>query len=51
VTSDTGDSLSFFGPLPSQGSIVIVTFTSPGTYPYHCAIHPTRMMGVVTVTS
>lgn len=27
-----------------------ITFTAPGTYAYHCAIHPTRMKGTIEVS-
>ena len=33
----------------ATGVSVSATFTSPGTYPYHCTIHPT-MKGTVTVS-
>lgn len=44
-TSDTGiwDS----GPL-SSGQSFEATFNTPGTYPYHCTIHP-NMTGTITV--
>lgn len=31
------------------GEVFEVTFDEPGTFPYFCEIHPTRMDGVVTV--
>lgn len=34
-------------PLP-KGSSYSFTFTTPGTYPYHCSIHPS-MKGTITV--
>jgi plastocyanin len=30
------------------GSTQTVTFTAPGSYPYHCSIHPT-MTGTITI--
>src|SRR4051812_38839909 len=48
VTSDTGawpDSGSL-----AQGKTFAHTFTQPGTYPYHCAIHP-FMTAKVIVTA
>jgi hypothetical protein len=29
---------------------VILTFNSPGTFPYHCTHHPTQMKGTIKVT-
>jgi plastocyanin len=31
------------------GLEVTVTFTKPGTYHYHCAIHPMEMRGTIIV--
>ncbi|MGH2756339.1 MAG: plastocyanin/azurin family copper-binding protein [Actinomycetota bacterium] len=47
TTSDTGvwDS----GQM-SNGATFTFQFTSPGTYPYKCTIHPASMTGTVTVT-
>ena len=45
MTSDTPG--IFDNAVPSGGSASI-TFTIPGTYYYHCAIHP-EMLGVVIV--
>ena len=45
VTSDTG----YFGSRQmSPGGTCSFTFTSPGTYGYHCQIHPT-MKGTIIV--
>jgi plastocyanin len=38
VTSDTGNELNS-GNIPSNGTWSH-TFTTAGTYPYHCTIHP-----------
>lgn len=32
-----------------QGGTVSRTFATAGTFPYHCAIHPTTMKGTVVV--
>jgi plastocyanin len=50
VVSDAGapEAISS-GPI-SQGGSFSFTFTKPGTYPYHCSIHPS-MTGSVIVTS
>jgi plastocyanin len=33
----------------SGGSTAMLVFTEPGTYTYHCAIHPSRMKGYTVV--
>jgi len=50
IVSDAGapEAISS-GPL-SQGASFSFSFTKPGTYPYHCSIHPS-MTGSVIVTS
>ena len=56
VTSDsTGfDSGALAGPKPNpyggmtNGGLFQVTFTTPGTYTYHCMFHP-QMHGTITV--
>ncbi|MBI2762314.1 MAG: hypothetical protein HYX54_00935 [Chloroflexi bacterium] len=35
--------------LLTSGSTFTTTFTTPGTYPYFCEIHPEQMSGVITV--
>jgi plastocyanin len=47
ITSDTG--LWDSGGI-AQGDSYNRVFDTPGTYPYHCGIHPT-MKGTITVTS
>jgi plastocyanin len=46
VTADDG---SFDSGTLSPGDAFANLFEKPGTYAYHCTIHPTRMKGVVTV--
>lgn len=46
VTADGG---AFSSPTLSQGQTFSFTFTTPGTYSYKCAIHPS-MTAVVVVT-
>jgi plastocyanin len=46
VTADDG---SWGSGTLGQGATYSHVFTSPGTYTYHCAIHP-FMTGTVTVT-
>lgn len=45
VVSDTN---VFSSPVLNPGQTYSHTFTQPGTYPYHCAIHPS-MTGTITV--
>ena len=50
TTSDSGDPASWnSGPLVTNATFSF-TFTTPGTYTYHCMIHP-FMTGTITVTS
>jgi hypothetical protein len=46
VTADDG---SWGSSTLGQGATYSQVFTSPGTYTYHCAIHPS-MKGTVVVT-
>ncbi len=50
VTSDTAGVFDSgtTGPLTSQGGTYQFTFTTPGTYTYHCSFHP-WMQGTVIV--
>ncbi len=48
VTSDTGSTLASSMISPSGGTFSF-TFTKPGTYTYHCTIHP-YMKGTIVVT-
>lgn len=34
----------------ATGQTQALVFSAPGTYTYHCAIHPTRMKGTITIT-
>jgi plastocyanin len=49
VTSDAGDPAAFNGSLGGNGATFKFTFTTPGTYNYHCNIHP-YMTATITVT-
>jgi plastocyanin len=46
VTSDSGTLLS--SPVQATGTYS-KTFDTPGTYTYHCEVHPTEMTGTVIV--
>ena len=47
VTSDAGGILN--SPSLSSSQSFSYTFSTPGTFSYHCAIHP-MMQGAITVT-
>ena len=49
VVSDTGAPVAFGSRNLSFGGTFSYTFSKPGTYPYHCSIHPS-MTGTITVT-
>jgi plastocyanin len=34
----------------SQGATGVLVFSEAGTYPYHCAVHPSQMKGTITIT-
>ncbi|HEX6121644.1 MAG TPA: plastocyanin/azurin family copper-binding protein [Ktedonobacterales bacterium] len=50
VTGDAGNPAALDGAVGASGGTFSFTFTVPGTYHYHCAIHPI-MKGTITVTS
>ena len=50
IVSDTGSPVTFSSDSISSGASYSFTFTQPGTYAYHCSIHPS-MKGTIIVTS
>jgi plastocyanin len=48
-TADSGDAVTWTSPDLSPGSSFSFTFSKPGTYSYHCKIHPS-MTGSVVVS-
>jgi plastocyanin len=48
IVSDTGSPVSFSSDPFATGASYTFTFTQPGTYPYHCSIHP-AMKGEIIV--
>ena len=50
VVSDDGAPDAFTSDSLPQGAAFTFTFTKPGTYPYHCSVHPS-MKGTIIVTS
>jgi plastocyanin len=50
IVSDTGSPATFSSDSLSTGASYSFTFTQPGTYTYHCSIHPS-MKGTIIVTS
>jgi plastocyanin len=50
IVSDTGSMVAFSSDSISSGASYSFTFTQPGTYTYHCSIHPT-MKGNIIVNS
>ena len=52
ITSNSGDTFHFdTGDISGQTSSDPITFTTPGTYGYHCQFHPAYMHGTITVVS
>lgn len=50
ITNDSGDAATF-ALMVDDGNTVSFTFTKPGTYPYHCSIHPTMKATIVVTAS
>ena len=51
ITSDPSDTITFSTTSNvTQDHTFALVFTAPGTYAYHCNIHPTTMKGTITVT-
>jgi plastocyanin len=50
IASDNSSSVAFSSDLLPTGASYNVTFTTPGTYTYHCSIHPS-MTGTIIVQS
>lgn len=50
IVSDTGAPAPFSSDTLSTGASYKFTFTQPGTYTYHCSIHPS-MKGTIIVQS
>lgn len=48
VTDDT-ENPEFSSDAIQPGDTFSITFDEPGTFRYHCSIHPDRMMGELTV--
>jgi plastocyanin len=48
IASDAGSPAAFSSDPLSTGASYSFTFTQPGTYTYHCSIHPS-MKGTVIV--
>jgi plastocyanin len=48
-TGDTPLGLWNTGNIAPNATSVAITFQAAGTYPYHCAIHPTLMHGIIRV--
>ena len=50
ITSNPGDPVAFdTGDISGLSSSDPITFTTPGTYGYHCQFHPAYMKGTITV--
>jgi plastocyanin len=50
IVSDTGSPLTFSSDPLQTGASFTFSFTQPGTYTYHCSIHPS-MTGTIVVQS
>lgn len=50
IVSDTSSPVAFSSDSLASGASYSFTFTQPGTYTYHCSIHPS-MKGTIIVTS
>jgi plastocyanin len=50
IVSDSGSLAALSSDPLSNGATYKFTFTQPGTYPYHCSIHPS-MTGTIIVQS
>jgi plastocyanin len=50
IVSDTGSPVAFSSGSLASGASYSFTFTQPGTYTYHCSIHPS-MKGSIIVAS
>jgi plastocyanin len=52
ITSNPGDPVNFdTGDISGLSSSDPITFTTPGTYAYHCTFHPAYMHGTITVVA
>jgi len=52
LTANSGDTFHFdTGDISGQTSSDPITFTTPGTYGYHCQFHPAYMHGTITVVA
>jgi plastocyanin len=49
VTDDT-DNPEFSSDAIQPGDTFSITFDEPGTFQYHCSIHPDRMQGELVIT-
>ena len=52
ITSNPGDPVGFdTGDISGLSSSDPITFTTPGTYAYHCQFHPAYMHGTIIVVA